>query len=275
MSTTSSSRTKATAIGALCLSLPLWLGSCGVGADTPAGDPSSSVTQPITGTDDLQTPNVPAPAPQPQPVPAPVPAPAPASIPPLGSTAPATTAPNTAPISPNPGPSGPNSALISPTSPETLLPSAPATPVPSSTITLSAPAPTPSIDGITVYYVRLDDGGSSGVRFGCNDSLVALSDSTPGAGEPLQRALTRLLEGGDNANGLYNALAGSTLQYLSGYFDGTTVVVKLTGSVQPGGVCDLPRIEAQLTQTAITATGAARAEIYIDGVSLSQALRLR
>ena len=131
--------------------------------------------------------------------------------------------------------------------------------------------------GTAVYYVALDDGGTSGVRFGCNDSLVPVHDADPSIREPLHAAMSRLLSGpgAPPASGLYNALSSSTLQYVSGYLDGTTVVVNLTGSVQPGGVCDVPRIEAQLTQTAVTAVGAVRAEIYVNGVRLAEVLSLR
>jgi hypothetical protein len=124
--------------------------------------------------------------------------------------------------------------------------------------------------------VALDDGGSSGVRFGCNDSLVPVHHADPAIREPLQSAMNSLLSGGEAPPaGLYNALASSALQYVSGYLDGATVVVNLAGSVQPGGVCDIPRIEAQLTHTAVTAVGAVRAEIYIDGVRLAEVLSLR
>jgi hypothetical protein len=125
--------------------------------------------------------------------------------------------------------------------------------------------------------VAIDDGGRSGVRFGCNDSLVAVRNADSSISEPLQAAMSRLLSGPDAppASGLYNALSASSLQYASGYLDGTTVVVNLTGAVQPGGVCDLPRIEAQLTHTAVTAVGAVRAEIYVSGVPLAEVLGLR
>ncbi|MFE4543582.1 GerMN domain-containing protein [Arthrobacter sp. NPDC056727] len=131
--------------------------------------------------------------------------------------------------------------------------------------------------GIAVYYVAIDDGGRSGVRFGCNDSLVAVHNADASITEPLQAAMSRLLSGAGAppASGLYNALSASSLQYVSGYLDGTTVVVNLTGAVQPGGVCDLPRIEAQLTHTAVTAVGAVRAEIYVSGVPLAEVLGLR
>jgi hypothetical protein len=131
--------------------------------------------------------------------------------------------------------------------------------------------------GTAVYYVAIDDGGRSGVRFGCNDSLVAVHITDSSITEPLQAAMSRLLSGpgAPPASGLYNALEASSLQYVSGYLDGTTVVVNLAGAVQPGGVCDLPRIEAQLTHTAVTAVNAVRAEIYVSGVPLEEVLGLR
>lgn len=129
--------------------------------------------------------------------------------------------------------------------------------------------------GTPVYFVALDDGGSTGVRFGCNDSLVAVFHNTAAAEEPLRSALAVLLGGGSPPDGLYNSLDNSALKYLSAYFDGTTVVVNLTGTIRPGGSCDIPRLEAQLTHTAVSAVGAARAEVYVDGRRLAEVLSLR
>jgi hypothetical protein len=134
---------------------------------------------------------------------------------------------------------------------------------------------------VTAYYVLLDDGGSNGVRFGCNDSLVGVAvRGSSGAEEPLPAAVEALLEAsaavaasGPGAD-LYNALSNSRLKFLSGSFDGTTVTVYLAGTLSLGGVCDIPRVEAQLTQTAVAAVGAIRAEIYINGRVLTEALRL-
>jgi hypothetical protein len=129
---------------------------------------------------------------------------------------------------------------------------------------------------VTAYYVLLDDGGGSGVRFGCNDSLVGVRRSNAESAEPLPAAIGALLDGSDPPIGdVYNSLSGSTLDFLSGSFDGTTVTVYLAGTVRPGGVCDIPRIEAQLTQTAVAAVGAIRAEIYVNGVGLTEALSLK
>ena len=129
---------------------------------------------------------------------------------------------------------------------------------------------------MTVYYVLLDDGGAGGVRFGCNDSLAGVRRTVAGSAEPLANAMRALLDGAaEPASGLYNSLSGSTLTFLSGTFDGTAVTVYLSGSIRPAGVCDIPRIEAQLTQTAVASVGAIRAEVYVNGVRLAEALRLK
>lgn len=131
--------------------------------------------------------------------------------------------------------------------------------------------------GPAVYYVAIDDGGTRGVRFGCNDSLVPVRGvAVPG--DPLSVALSRLLGAGmpmDSDAALYDALATSSLRYLSGYMNGSTVVVNLSGSLRPGGVCDIPRIQAQLTHTIVSASGATRAEIYVNGRTLTEALSVR
>ncbi|TLM84052.1 hypothetical protein FDW83_08360 [Pseudarthrobacter sp. NamE2] len=134
---------------------------------------------------------------------------------------------------------------------------------------------------VTAYYVLLDDGGSNGVRFGCNDSLVGMDAENVAADEQLPAAFNALLTGSEGtgpagaASGseVYNALAGSRLKFLSGTFDGTTVTVYLAGALSLGGTCDVPRVEAQLTQTAVAAVGAIRADIYINGEPLTEVLR--
>jgi hypothetical protein len=146
-----------------------------------------------------------------------------------------------------------------------------------------APATIPAAPRtVTAYYVLLNDGGSNGVRFGCNDSLVGMDSAAPDS-DPLPAAMDALLQGPGVAGlpvpgpgpvpEVYNALAGSGLKFLSGTFDGTTVTVYLAGVLSLGGVCDVPRVEAQLTQTAVAAVGAIRAEIYVNGQPLKEALR--
>ena len=132
-----------------------------------------------------------------------------------------------------------------------------------------------TVPPVTAYFVLVDDGGRHGVRFGCNDSLVG-SAQPGGAGDTrLRAAVGALLGDGRQAGNLYNALGASRLKFLSGSFDGTTVTVYRAGTLNTGGTSDLSRVEAQLTQTALEAAGAIRANIYINGEPLADYLKLK
>lgn len=261
-----------TAAAAAFLTLPLWLASC-VGAGPAAEQPPPSGQLGAT-----------APAAPPLTVPAPRPqAPPPdTSLPQSGTFGEETpnsglTSPPGTPASPPltssaepPDAAGPEATPTPSTA--TRSPGGPAPTAPAS----ARPGPTATLQTVTAYFVMLDDGGSNGVRFGCNDSLVGLARTVPGNDGELPAAVRALLEapaGVARPDDVYNALDGSDLTYLAGSFDGTTVTVYLSGTLRPGGVCDLPRVEAQLTQTAVTAAGAIRADVYVNGLPLAEALR--
>lgn len=262
-------------IATAALTLPLWLGSCAPNAapadtsGTPAGATAVEPAEPRT---------VPAPAPQPQAPPPPLPAesaaPPPQATPPSGSAetpqAGVTTAVPGVGSAPN---ATPSAVPQLPPTPETAAPP----PVQSSSAPSTAPpGKQAGTTPVTAYYVLLDDGGAHGVRFGCNDSLASIRRPAGEPAEPLPAAINALLDGSaEPAAGLYNSLAASELTFLSGTFDGTTVTVYLSGTLRPGGVCDIPRIEAQITQTAVASVGAIRAEVYINGIGLTEALSLR
>ncbi|AFR30896.1 MULTISPECIES: GerMN domain-containing protein [Micrococcaceae] len=259
-----------TAITAACLLFGLWVAGC---TAVPAGPEDSEVAGPLP-TVSVTPPAVP-------------------STEPVASTPAASASGTSAPAQPSPG--TPSVAVpAAPPAPSTAPPSSPS-PAPTQPVPVVEPSPQPGTSapeptatatvipvdsadsGPAVYYVAIDDGGARGVRFGCNDSLVPVRGvAVPG--DPLSVALGRLLEAGmpvDSDAALYDALADSSLRYLSGYKSGATVVVNLSGSLRPGGVCDIPRIQAQLTQTIVQASGASRAEIYVNGRTLTEALSVR
>ncbi|HET7780815.1 MAG TPA: hypothetical protein VFL08_00735 [Arthrobacter sp.] len=245
-------RARLRAAAVASLTLPLWLGACVVQApQEPRQAPSAPLAVNRGAT--AEAPQSLTPAPQPR-----------------------DAAPPEAPAAP-PDSSGPAAG-----------PDAPATSVPATGSSEAGAAQAGLPDGtihgeseagtVTAYYVLVDDGGRNGVRFGCNDSLVGIAHAGPAA-EALPAAIGALLDPPGEALSehepkAYNALSGSRLKFLSGSFDGTTVTVYLTGVLRPGGTCDVPRMEAQLTQTAVAAAGAIRAEIYVNGRSLAEALEL-
>ncbi|MFF1252496.1 hypothetical protein ACFVYC_08370 [Pseudarthrobacter sp. NPDC058329] len=247
-------------MAASALAFPLWAAAC----VTPP--PQEAAPPPLVDAGPTPAAAPTAPVPQPQ---APPPAGTAATPPALETQAGAPAAPagTTAPV---------GTPATSPTSPPPEV-RAPEDPGP------STPAPSEKaadFQAVTAYYVLLDDGGSNGVRFGCNDSLVGVAHTSSAGEDTLAASVGALLDvqAGAAQPGpspdVYNALTGSDLKFLSGSFDGTTVTVYLAGTLSMGGVCDVPRVEAQLTQTAVSAVGAIRAEIYVNGSSLSEALRL-
>ena len=261
---------------AAALTLPLWLGCCAPTANPLAGSSIPAGATTIEGSDRAQPPLVPVPQPQ-------APPPATATHPePSGHApgeAPGALERNTG-TPPASGPALPGTATPDGGAATRTTTAAAASPSPAPEPSAMPPAePVPSRSAgsrtVTAYYVLLDDGGAGGVRFGCNDSLAGVRRTVAGSTEPLANAMRALLDGAAvPAPGLYNSLSGSALTFLSGTFDGTAVTVYLSGAIRPGGVCDIPRIEAQLTQTAIASVGAIRAEIYVNGVGLAEALRL-
>lgn len=262
---------------AASLALPLWLGAC-VAAAPPESTPAPSAPLAISRSTPAAPPPV-TPAPQLQ-----DPTRTEAAAPPARSL-------NQATAGFSAGAGGPSAPAADSSTPSTPGPPNPdpitaapqdlgdaavlrASDKPGPTNTRAAP------HTVTAYYVLLDDGGRNGVRFGCNDSLVGVPHETSAADEALPAAVGALLDSpasaavGAHEPDLYNALASSRLKFLSGSFDGTTVTVYLAGSLRPGGACDLPRLEAQLTQTAVAAVGAIRAEIYVNGLTLAEVLSL-
>ena len=283
-------------VAAAALTLPLWLGCCSPGSEPSAGrvfTPGSATVERIAP---AEGPLVPTPQPQ-----APPPLETVRTDPPATQTGTALTGPAQTPqTGPGPGsdtPAGPASSVITTeqSAPGGATATTPPEPSPrTDPVVTVRPSPTPqspsprpsetpqeSASGrsagtgtVTAYYVLIDDGGAGGVRFGCNDSLAGIRRPVQGPVEPLPAAMRALLDG-TTADGLYNSLSASDLTFLSGSFDGTTVTVYLSGTIRLGGACDIPRVEAQLTQTAVASVGAIRAEVYINGAPLAEALSLK
>jgi hypothetical protein len=170
-------------------------------------------------------------------------------------------------------------ATAVPESPDIAVPPEPAaaadTPVP------------PPLEEVRIFLVELDRGGESaegaaapatGDTFGCGDRLraVAVPVATEGLATEarIAAALGSLLEAG-GGQGLYSALERSELAVervesvagVAGLFR-----VHLTGQLRLGGVCDNPRVRAQLEATARQFSGVDDVEIEVDGEPLEALL---
>lgn len=177
----------------------------------------------------------------------------------------------------------------SPTEPVTASPTAtaPSSSAPPSTSEPASPAPTaePTFTGfpeqvapLTVYYVAVGDNGISGPRIGCGDSLVATTTAPVRFTDQVGPSIGTLLANKSRdvgLSGLVNVLYQSNLTYLGGELNGSTITIWLTGQFTLGGVCDIPRAKAQLEYTAMAASDATSAQVFIDGRSIDEVLSLK
>lgn len=130
----------------------------------------------------------------------------------------------------------------------------------------------------SLYFIALNDKGASGQKIGCDDSVVPVQQTSKNGGEKntqqlLTEAYQLLLSIKDKSygeSGFTNILAKSNLQLESLEIQGTKAIVKLTGVLNSEGICDDPRIKAQLEQTALQFPDLKTVEIYINGKSLDQ-----
>ncbi len=139
----------------------------------------------------------------------------------------------------------------------------------------STPQPTTAPIRVKIFLVAIGDKGAAGQQIGCGDSLVAVEREANPSGSPEQVALTDLLSIRTQfygQSGLYNALYQSDLSVQSLSTANGILTVNLTGRLQLGGVCDDPRVEAQLTATASQFSSADTVRIFINGVPLKDAL---
>jgi LysM repeat protein len=126
-----------------------------------------------------------------------------------------------------------------------------------------------------IYLIALDDAGQSGLAVGCGDSVVPVEIEIEPTIAPMTAALEQLLaidEEFYGQSGLYNALAASDLSVQGIDIDASTAIIALTGELRLGGVCDNPRVKAQLRQTALQFTTVDSVAITVNGTPLDQLL---
>jgi hypothetical protein len=175
-----------------------------------------------------------------------------------------------------------------PTAVPTAAPTAAPTRMPTVTVTSvlspvpavkTTPTRTPTLGAgtmrVKLYFVALNDNGVAGKKFGCNDSLVAVDRAIPTTNAPLTAALKELLSLTDQnygQSGLYNSLYQSKLRIDSIAIVNAKATINLSGSLVLGGVCDNPRVEAQIEQVALQFSTVKTVAVFLNGKTLQQAL---
>jgi hypothetical protein len=144
-----------------------------------------------------------------------------------------------------------------------------------STATRVPPTSTAVQQTVKIFLIALEDNGQSGILVGCGDSAVPVTVVIPRTQGVLKAALEKLLsikEQYYGESGLYNALYQSDLQLKSVTIDQGKAVIHLTGTVMLGGVCDAPRVEAQIEQTALQFSTVSSVEVFINAIPLEDVL---
>jgi hypothetical protein len=130
----------------------------------------------------------------------------------------------------------------------------------------------------SIFLIALEDNGVSGELVGCGDSAVPVKVTIPGTQSAIQGALEALFSVKEQfygESGLYNALYQSDLQVESVSVEGGKATVHLTGSLVLGGMCDNPRVQAQIEKTARQFAAVSEVTVFLNGQLLQDALSLK
>ena len=151
-------------------------------------------------------------------------------------------------------------------------------PVSATATSLPSLTPASNTQIIKIYLVAIGDNGVSGTKIGCDDSLISVDVGIPPTAGVLRAALSELLAVdsefyGDS--GLYNALYQSNLEIGDLSVINGLAKIYLTGDLMLGGVCDHPRVEAQLNAIALQFSTVSSVEIFINGIPLKDVLSLK
>ncbi|HLO17956.1 MAG TPA: GerMN domain-containing protein, partial [Anaerolineales bacterium] len=118
---------------------------------------------------------------------------------------------------------------------------------------------------VKIFLIALEDNGQSGSLVGCGDSAVPVT--IPQTQGVLRAALEKLLSAKKQfygESGLYNALYQSDLQVEKVTIEQEKALIHLTGTLMLGGVCDAPRVEAQIKQTALQFSTVNEVAVFIN-----------
>ena len=140
------------------------------------------------------------------------------------------------------------------------------------------PTSTPGEQLVKIFLIALEDNGQAGTLVGCGDSAISVTVTIPPTQGILRAALEKLLSAKQQfygESGFYNALYQSDLQVEGVTIDQGKAVIHLSGTLMLGGVCDAPRVEAQIEQTALQFSTVHEVAVFINDVPLEDVLSLK
>lgn len=167
----------------------------------------------------------------------------------------------------------PTETPVVPSATNTLPPPTPV--LPTATRIPPDPTATAAEQRVKIYLIALEDNGQSGTLVGCGDSAVPVTVTIPPTQGVLRAALERLLSAKQQfygESGFYNALYQSDLQLRSVRIEQGKAIIHLTGTVMLGGVCDSPRVQAQIEQTALQFSTVNDVDVFINDTPIEEVL---
>jgi hypothetical protein len=133
-------------------------------------------------------------------------------------------------------------------------------------------------DKVNVYMIALSDNGVTGIKVGAEDSLIPVKVKINETTNPLKVAYEKLLsikERNYGESGLYNPLYQNEITINKIEINKDIALVYLKGNLLLGGVMDIPRVKAQLENTALQFKFVKYVKIYINDVELDKVLSLK
>jgi len=129
---------------------------------------------------------------------------------------------------------------------------------------------------VKIYLIALNDNGKAGKKIGCEDSVVPVTRTIRKTTAPLTAALNELLTAPGESNGnpkLDNFWKGRNLKLRSASISGNTATINITGEIFVAGVCDMPRIESQIEETARQFQNVKRVRVFVGNQTLRNAIQ--
>jgi len=129
---------------------------------------------------------------------------------------------------------------------------------------------------VKVYLVALGDDGKTGKKIGCGDSLIAVTHTIKKTPAPLTAAIRELLltpQHPDDSPNLENFWKGRNLKVTSVSVRNGIATIRISGEVFVAGICDEPRIQSQIEETARQFPNVKKVKVFIGKRMLADAIR--
>jgi hypothetical protein len=125
---------------------------------------------------------------------------------------------------------------------------------------------------VQIFLIDTPKDGEPVGGIGCGDRVVPVTRTLPRTQSAISSAVQQLVTLKEqHVDGLYNVFYQSDLALESAQVAEGKAVVRLIGELRLGGICDEPRVKAQIDATVRQFTNVTSVEIFLNGQPLSDA----